>query len=141
MDAEQALEVPRVAIQLSRGYLTSSLQTDLSAAMLRRFREELAAKIQATEVKGMVVDLSGIAVLDSEDFAQLRKIIQMASLMGVYAIMTGLQPGVVSYLVESECDLSGLHTCLNLDEAVEALDHMFHGREKVAFANDDGEME
>ena len=108
-------DIPGVAMQLSRGVVVASIQVDLDDDVLARFREDLLQRIHETGSKGVILDVSGLETLDSEEFAALRRIMAMTSLMGAESVLVGLQPGVVSALIETEADVDGLRTAINLD--------------------------
>jgi rsbT antagonist protein RsbS len=108
-------DIPRVAMQLSRGVVVASIQVDLDDDVLARFREDLLRRIHETGSEGVILDVSGLETLDSEEFAALRRIMEMTSLMGAKSVLVGLQPGVVSALIETEADVDGLRTAIDLD--------------------------
>ena len=108
-------DIPGVAMQLSRGVVVASIQVDLDDDVLARFREDLLRRIHETGSEGVILDVSGLETLDSEEFAALRRIMEMTSLMGAKSVLVGLQPGVVSALIETEADVDGLRTAINLD--------------------------
>lgn len=108
-------DIPGVAMQLSRGVVVASIQVDLDDDVLARFREDLLRRIHETGSEGVILDVSGLETLDSEEFAALRRIMEMTSLMGAESVLVGLQPGVVSALIETEADVDGLRTAINLD--------------------------
>jgi rsbT antagonist protein RsbS len=115
-------ELPRVTINLIRGCLVATIQLDLDRLVLERFRKDLLARLDASRSRQVILDCSGVEVLDAEDFIALRRTIAMAGLMGAHTMLTGLQPGVVSALVDLEVDLRGLDTAQNLDEAFRLLE-------------------
>jgi len=102
-------------MQLSRGVVVASIQADLDDDVLARFREELLGRLHKTGAKGAILDVSGLETLDSEEFAALRRIMAMTSLMGAESVLVGLQPGVVSALIETGVDVDGLRAAINLD--------------------------
>ena len=102
-------------MQLSRGVMVASIQVDLDDDVLARFREDLLARIHETGSQGVILDVSGLQTLDSEEFAALRRIMDMTGLMGAESVLVGLQPGVVSALIETEADVDGLRTAIDLD--------------------------
>jgi rsbT antagonist protein RsbS len=108
-------DIPGVAIQLSRGVVVASIQVDLDDDVLARFREDLLGRVHETGSKGVLLDVSGLEMLDSEEFAALRSIMEMTSLMGAESVLVGLQPGVVSALIETGADVDGLRAAINLD--------------------------
>ena len=108
-------DIPGVAMQLSRGIVVASIQVDLDDDVLARFREDLLARLHESGSEGVILDVSGLQTLDSEEFAALRRIMDMTGLMGAESVLVGLQPGVVSALIETEADVDGLRTAIDLD--------------------------
>ena len=115
-------DIPGVAMQLSRGIVVASIQVDLDDDVLARFREDLLARLHESGSEGVILDVSGLQTLDSEEFAALRRIMTMTSLMGAESVLVGLQPGVVSALIEAGADVDGLKAAINLDAAFELLE-------------------
>jgi rsbT antagonist protein RsbS len=108
-------DIPGVAMQLSRGVVVASIQVDLDEDVLARFREDLLARIHETGSQGVILDVSGLQTLDSEEFTALRRIMDMTGLLGAESVLVGLQPGVVSALIETDADVEGLRTAIDLD--------------------------
>jgi rsbT antagonist protein RsbS len=115
-------DIPGVAIQLSRGIVVASIQVDLDEDVLARFREELLKRVHESGSQGVILDVSGLDTLDSEEFAALRRIMSMTRLMGAQAVLVGLQPGVVSALIGAEADVEGLQAALDPDAAFALLE-------------------
>lgn len=110
-------ESTAVAIQVSRNVVVASVQTDLDEGVLSRLREDVLGRLHQTGSSGVILDLSGMATLDSHEFAGLRRIIAMIKIMGAQAVLVGLKPGIVSALIETGADVDGLHAAINLDAA------------------------
>ena len=106
-----------IAIQVSRDFVVASIQVDLDDDVLARFRDDLLHRIHETGSPGVILDVSGLETLDSAEFAALRRIITMSAIMGAESVLVGLQPGVVSALVEAGADVDGLRTAVDLDAA------------------------
>jgi len=104
-------------MQVSRDIVVASIQVDLDDDVLARFREDLLHRIHTTCSRGVILDVSGLEILDSEEFAALRRIITMCTIMGAETVLVGLQPGVVSALIETGADVDGLRAAINLDAA------------------------
>lgn len=112
----------RIPLQISRDCVVASIQVDLDDEVLRQFRDDLLGLLHRSGLVAVVLDVSGVGLMDGEDFRALRKIIAMTELMGSRAIVAGLSAGVVASLVELDVDLEDLETTLNLDAAFEALE-------------------
>ena len=85
-----------VAIQVSRGVVVAFVQVDLDENVIARFQADLLGRIQQTEARGAFIDLSGLEIIDSGEFAALRRVISAATIMGTRTVLVGLRPGVVS---------------------------------------------
>lgn len=121
MRSNEASDTPRVAMQVSRDAVVASIQIDLHDDVLVRFRQDLLDRIHETGVRAVILDVSGLDILDAEEFAALRRIMVMASLMGAESVLVGLQPGVASALIEAGADVDGLSAASNLDDAFSLL--------------------
>jgi rsbT antagonist protein RsbS len=111
------VDVPAVAIQVSRDVVVASIQVDLDDAVLARFRDDLLRRIQETDASGVIFDLSGLETLDCYEFAGLRGIVTMAKIMGAESVLVGLKPGVVSALIAAGAEVDGLLAAIDLDAA------------------------
>lgn len=114
-------EIPRIAMQVSRSVVVASIQVDLDDDTLAQFQEDLLGRIHQTGSRGVILDVSGLETLDSEEFASLRRIIEMATLLGAESVLVGLRPGIVSALVETGAEVDGLRAAINLDAAFSLL--------------------
>ncbi len=113
--------IQRIPLQLSQNSIVASIQVDLSDELLRLFREDLLNLLQSSEADGIILDFSGVEIIDAEDWAAIRGTMTMANLMGTRSIVAGLRPGVVSALVELEVDVEDIDAALNLDEALKLM--------------------
>ena len=107
----------RIPLQLSRNCIVASIQVDLTDEVLRRFRVDLLEFLQQSGAQAVILDLSGLEILDLEEFEALRHTMSMVALMGAQSIVAGMQPGVVSALVELNADVDDIHAAFNLDDA------------------------
>jgi rsbT antagonist protein RsbS len=115
-------DIPGIAMQVSRGVVVASIQVDLDDDVLARFRQDLLGRIHETGSRGVILDVSGLETLDSEELAALRRIIAMTGLMGAESVLVGLRPGVVSALIEAGADVDGLPAAIDLDAAFALLE-------------------
>ena len=111
------LSTPRIPMQLSRRCLVASLQIDLDEAVLVQFREDLLHRVQETTPRGVIFDVTGLEIMDATDFEALRRTMNMVRLMGSQPVIAGLNPGIVSALMDHDADLTGVVAMMNLDDA------------------------
>ena len=120
------------AINVVQSCLVVTLQGEIPDEKFIRIRNDILNRIYSMAIRGMILDLSTVRVLDRYSFNALADTAKMALLLGVQTIFAGLQPGVVSSLVDLEVDVSGIRTALTLEDA-------FLQLPSIAQAYDEGE--
>ena len=110
-----------VRIPIIRLYdcLVVSIQVAVSDELVISLKEDVTEEIERTGAKGLVIDISGISMMDSYITRTIRDIGLIASLMGVPTAISGMDPAIAMTLVEMDMDLEGVHTALNLESALE----------------------
>ena len=129
--------VQRIPLQVVRGCVVASIQIDLNLESLHQFQEELLDCVQKSRASGVILDVSGLDILDLDDFNGLRRTMKMAEIMGARSIISGLKPGVVSALIDLGVDSEGLDAVLNLDDAFQLLNGIQEKTAKPAETIDD----
>ncbi len=117
-----ASNVQRIPLQVVRDCVVASIQIDLDIEVLRQFRHDLLECVQKNQANGVILDVSGLDILDLDDFNGLRRTMEMAEVMGARSILSGLKPGVVSALIDLGVEPGGVSAVLNLDDAFQLLD-------------------
>ena len=108
-----------LAPTMVKGCLVVSLPGDL-AGELDHLREVVLAGVREQRAHSLILDFSAVQLLDGWEFAQLRATLSMAALLGASAVLCGLRPGIVAYLVLNDVDTQGLVFARDLDEALSA---------------------
>jgi rsbT antagonist protein RsbS len=111
----------KTAMSIYRNCLVVTIQGELYDDLLSRMRTDILEKIQATKARGLVLDFSTVRMLDSFTFNSFADIAKMASLLGATTVFVGLQPGVVSTLVDLSVEIIGVETALTIEDAFEQL--------------------
>jgi len=124
------------AMSIIRGCLVVTLQGELYEDTLAKMRRDILETIQATKVRGMILDLSTVRALDSLAFNFLADTARMASLLGVANVFVGLQPGVVSSLVDLEVDIDGIRAALTMEDGFEQIQNVLSIHGEVQDAED-----
>jgi rsbT antagonist protein RsbS len=117
-DNGDSSDIARITIQPYHGALIASIQVDLEERVLRQFQNDLLECVRNNDADVAILDLSAVEIMDREDFAGLRRVIDMAALMGTQTVLCGMQPGVAASLVELDVPLDGLKTRLSLEIAL-----------------------
>ena len=111
-----------VAILRQGGYLIASIQSDLTDTQVLALRDDLADRVGRYRVRGIIVDVTALDVIDSFVARSLRAIAVTARLRGAETIIVGVQPDVAIAMVHFSLNLEPLRTALDLDEALALLD-------------------
>ena len=114
--------IQRIPLQVARSCVVASIQIDLDPEVLQQFRIDLLECVQKSRANGVILDVSGIDILDLDDFNGLRSTMEMAEVLGARPILSGLNPGMVSALIDLGVDSEGVNAVLNLDDAFRLLD-------------------
>jgi rsbT antagonist protein RsbS len=112
----------KIPIIKLHGNLIVSIQIALSDQLVMQLRDDITAEIERTSARGLVIDVSGIDVMDSYISRAIRDISLIARLMGVRTVISGMDAMIAMTLVEMGMDLKGVHTELNLEAALDLLD-------------------
>jgi rsbT antagonist protein RsbS len=78
-------------------------------------------------VRGIIVDVGALDVIDSFVARSLRSIAVTARLRGARTVIVGIQPDVAIAMVQFDLNLEPLQAVLDLDEAVALLDQGARG--------------
>jgi rsbT antagonist protein RsbS len=106
--------------------LISSVQVDLHDAVAEAFQADVLTVIEKTGAKGLVIDVSGLEMVDSYVARIISDTGRMAKLMGTQMVLVGMRPEVAATLVRMGYSMEGVKTALNLDEGLVALGKARH---------------
>jgi rsbT antagonist protein RsbS len=101
--------------------LLVSVQSDLHDAVAEAFQEDLLASIEHSGAAGLLVDISGLDMVDSYVARVLADTGRMAKLMGTETVIVGMRPEVAATLVRMGYSMAGVRTALNVDEGLALL--------------------
>ena len=90
----------------------------IDASRARQLTEQLLRSIRDNRAKVVVIDITGVAVVDSAVANHLLQAVQAARLMGATAIVTGISAEIAQTLVRIGVDLSKLDTLGDLQEGI-----------------------
>ena len=116
--------------------LIVSIQVELSDRVVMQLKDDVGARIQELGPRGLIIDVSGVEIMDSFISRAIRDIGLMAKLMGVETVISGLDPNIAMTLVEMGMDLEGVETFLDLETAFESI-HLRADAEDAVLADID----
>ena len=101
--------------------LIATVPSVVTDAEILELQEELAERAGGAEVRGVILDVSVVDVLDSFSTRTLRGIAQTVKLRGARAMIVGIRPDVAFSMVRLGLTLEDVPTALDLDEALASL--------------------
>jgi rsbT antagonist protein RsbS len=98
--------------------LIASIQSALSDQDLVQLRDDFADQVGRWRIRGVVIDVTALDVLDSFATRTLRGIAYVAKLRGAATVVVGIQPEVAFAMVQLGLSLDGVATALDLEEGL-----------------------
>ena len=112
----------RIPLQVSRGCVVASVQVDLRPEVLSQLQQDMLELIRMSGARAVIIDVSGVDTIDPDEFAALLRTTEMARLMGAQPVLSGLNAGVVSSLVDLDVDFGEIEATRTLDGAFARVD-------------------
>jgi rsbT antagonist protein RsbS len=107
--------------------LIASIQSALSDHDLIELRDQFADRIGLLRIKGVIIDVTALDVLDSFATRTVRAIAYVAKLRGATTVVVGIQPDVAFAMVQLGLSLDGVMTALDLEEGLAHLKSAANG--------------
>jgi rsbT antagonist protein RsbS len=97
------------------------LQGELTDELANRLTTEVLDRIHKLGCSGLVIDITGLWIVDSHLCAVLSQLSSAASLMGARTFISGMKPDIALTLETMDLQLKGVSTTLDLEGALELL--------------------
>src|ERR1700712_2646964 len=127
----------RIPILKLGAFLLVTIQIDLYDRLALDLEEDLVAMVEKTSVKGVLIDISAVGIVDSFMGKILGNIGSMCKLLDAETVVVGMQPAVAITLVELGLPLKGVYTALNVDKGMELLRSKIEIEDTVEDDDDD----
>jgi rsbT antagonist protein RsbS len=98
-----------------------SIQVELEDRHALALQDDLAEAIVRSAARGVLIDISGLEIVDSFVGRLLGSIAAMARILDASTVLVGMRPVVAITLVELGVSLPGVHTALNVDRGMALL--------------------
>ena len=95
--------------------LLASIQVELRDTVADAFQEDILETIGKTGATGLVIDITGLDMVDSYVARVLANTGRMATLMGTDTVVVGMRPAVAATLVRMGFRMEGVRTALDVD--------------------------
>ena len=121
--------MPRVPLLHLGDVVIATVQEELHDHDAVTLQEDLAATLERTGARGVLVDLSVVETVDSFLGRLLNDMALVARLLGAHAVLVGIQPAVAIILVELGLELRGVRTALTVEKGLSLVHHLI-GQER-----------
>jgi rsbT antagonist protein RsbS len=115
------MTMDRIPILRMGSFLLVSIQVDMHDRLALALQDDLMEKIRATGSRGVLLDISGLHVVDSFIGRMIGNIAAMARVLDAETVVTGMRPAVAITLVELGLSLKGVRTALDLEKGMALL--------------------
>jgi rsbT antagonist protein RsbS len=115
--------VARVPIIRLGDVLIATVQDELYDHDALQLQEDLGQLLERGMARGVVLDFSTVATVDSFLARLIGAIAAASRLLGAATVVVGLQPAVAVTLVELGLTLPSVHTALNAEKGLALLAH------------------
>lgn len=113
---EEKAAISDVAMHIIRGCLVVPIQVELYDETIFRIQTAILERVNETGVKGMIIDLSGVGIIDAFLCQKIFNTVRMASMLGATTVLTGIKPEVVASLIDFDIEFKDILTARTLEE-------------------------
>ena len=99
-------------------FLLVTIQVDMHDRLAMRLQDDLTQRIVQVKARGVLIDISGLEMVDSFIGRMLANIALMARVLDAETVVVGMRPAVAITLVELGLSLKGVRTALNVDQGM-----------------------
>jgi rsbT antagonist protein RsbS len=118
MSSSEANRIPIIKLW---NLLLVPLQGMIDDSVAEQLSQDVLKRIQASEVTGLIMDVTGLWLMDSHLCAVLSRIASAALLMGTRSVICGMSPEIALTLQTMGLELANVRTELMLEQALERL--------------------
>ncbi|MEH2356218.1 STAS domain-containing protein [Nostoc sp.] len=102
-------------------FLIVTIQVDMHDRLAMTLQEDLTNRITQTHAHGVLIDISGLEIVDSFIGRILANIARISRVLDTETVVVGMQPAVAITLVELGMSLTGIRTALNVEKGMALL--------------------
>jgi rsbT co-antagonist protein RsbR len=119
LQTEAIKELATPVLQVRDGLLISPIIGMIDTQRARQLTESILWAIRQQRAKVVVIDITGVPLVDSKVANHLVQTVDAARLMGATAILTGISPEIAQTLVVLGVNLSTVRTVVDLQGGIE----------------------
>jgi rsbT antagonist protein RsbS len=99
-------------------FLLVTIQVDMHDRLAMTLQSDLTDRIVQTGARGVLLDISGLDIVDSFMGRMIANIAAMSRVLDAETVVVGMQPAVAITLVELGLSLPGVQTALNVERGM-----------------------
>lgn len=100
---------PDLSIHISEGCLIVPIQGEIDDERILEIQKQILKGVEDTEVKGVVIDVSGVRIIEPYHAHIIDNTAKMIYLLGARTVLTGMRPGVAISLTDSNFDFKEIY--------------------------------
>jgi len=102
-------------------YLIVPVQIELDDTTVEAIQRQILEEIEDKQIRGIIIDVSMIDIIDSYISYTLSETAAMARMMGCHTVLCGIQPHVALTLAQMGVNIKGIHFAMDLESSIEIL--------------------
>ncbi|OLT53140.1 STAS domain-containing protein [Cellulosimicrobium sp. CUA-896] len=114
--------------------LLVSIQVDLQDDTALRLQEDLAERITRTGARGVIIDISGLEIVDSFIGRMLASVAAISHVLDATTVVVGMRPAVAITMVELGLSLGDVRTALDVERGLAMLRPEDRSAEEILLA-------
>ena len=111
----------RIPILRIGEFLLVTIQGDMHDQLALTLQDDLTERIQKENSRGVLLDISGLDMVDSFIARMIANISGMSRIMDAQTVVVGMQPAVAITLVELGLTLPGVRMAMNAERGMAML--------------------
>lgn len=118
----------RIPILRMGEFLLVTIQVDMHDQLALTLQDDLSERISRTSARGVLIDISGLDIVDSFIGRMIGTISGLSKIMDAETVLVGMQPAVAITLVELGLTLPGVSTALDVERGMKLLRERVHSQ-------------
>lgn len=106
-----------VSMTESQGCLVVSVPDAMVDEAFDQLYQAVSQRLVEARMPALILDFSGVAILDLQEFERIQKLARVAGFLGAQACCVALNAGIAAFLAEADCALDGMHFCMHMEDA------------------------